>query len=54
MRMPVEDGQALFAAAGEPKEFWIVQGGDHIAAHDLYPEEHARRVSEFFRKGLKA
>lgn len=38
--VPLHHGQALFAAAAQPKEFWIVPGGGHIEAfrHKLYQE----------------
>lgn len=36
--VPLAHGQALFAAAGQPKEMWVVKGGGHIEAlrHDKY------------------
>ncbi|HEY6093966.1 MAG TPA: alpha/beta hydrolase [Gallionellaceae bacterium] len=38
--VPLHHGQALFAAAAQPKEFWLVPGGGHIEAfrHKLYQE----------------
>lgn len=38
--VPLHHGQALFAAAAQPKEFWLVAGGGHIEAfrHKLYQE----------------
>jgi hypothetical protein len=30
--IPLHHGQALFAAARQPKEFWLVPEGEHIAA----------------------
>jgi fermentation-respiration switch protein FrsA (DUF1100 family) len=47
-------GRALqqFAAAGEPKELWIVPGGAHGANYAASPGEYSRRVTDFFRKAL--
>ena len=42
----------LFAAAGEPKELWIVPGADHGEAHAFAGEEYERRVLEFYSKYL--
>jgi hypothetical protein len=30
--VPLAHGQTLFAAASEPKEMWVVEGGGHLAA----------------------
>jgi dipeptidyl aminopeptidase/acylaminoacyl peptidase len=51
--IPAENGQQLFAAAGEPKELWIIpvsyHGGTIVAAGSMYGE----KVGEFFDKHLK-
>lgn len=51
-RMPVSEGNSLFAAAGEPKELWTVPGADHgeaaAAAGTLYEE----RLLEFYKKAF--
>lgn len=52
IRMPLEEGQGLFAAAGEPKELWIVPDADHGEAHSLAGLEYEKRVLEFFKKYL--
>ncbi len=44
--------QAQFAAAGEPKELWIVPGSTHGSNHLIAPQEYERRVLEFFDKYL--
>jgi fermentation-respiration switch protein FrsA (DUF1100 family) len=46
------NSQALYAAAGEPKELWLVDGGGHADAQEVLPEEYQRRVLAFFRKYL--
>jgi len=50
----LDDGRAYvqFAAAQEPKELWIVNGGDHGSNHLVASEEYERRVSEFFSQTL--
>lgn len=55
-----EDGQeieaavnpAYYAAAGEPKEIWMVPGAGHTGGIDAQPEEYERRVIEFFDRAL--
>lgn len=53
-RMLVSEGQALYNAAGEPKELWTVKGAEHIGARAVSEKEYDERVMEFFRKWLKA
>jgi uncharacterized protein len=48
----VPDFDALYAAAREPKELWRLTEAGHTTASQLYPEEHARRVNEFFSRWL--
>jgi pimeloyl-ACP methyl ester carboxylesterase len=49
-RMPLADTNALFAAAGEPKELWVVPGADHGEPWMVAKEEYDRRMVEFFRR----
>lgn len=51
-RMPVEEGQRLYAAAGEPKELWLVPGADHIGAKDQNPGEYEKKILAFFAQHL--
>ena len=39
-----EDSLLLFAAAGEPKQVWRVEGLDHVAVRSHFPEEYRQRV----------
>jgi alpha-beta hydrolase superfamily lysophospholipase len=39
-----EDSLLLFAAAGEPKEVWRVDGLDHVAVRSHFPDEYKLRV----------
>jgi len=47
------NSQALFAAAGEPKELWLLPGSGHIDGIEDYPEEYARRMVQFFDSNLR-
>jgi len=46
------DFDRLYAAAGEPKEIWRVADAGHTTLSQQQPEEHQRRVVEFFQKTL--
>jgi len=46
------DFDDLFAAARQPKELWRLSEAGHCNASQLYPEEHTRRVIEFFTRHL--
>ncbi len=41
-------GQAQFAAAGQPKELWVVPGAGHGQYSSLRPEEYKNRIIDFF------
>lgn len=46
--VPLKHGQTLFAAAGEPREFWLVPGGRHIEAfrHNVYQEKLVKYLQQ--------
>ncbi|MEW5868821.1 MAG: hypothetical protein AB1894_06060 [Chloroflexota bacterium] len=44
--------QAQFAAAGQPKELWIVPGGSHGRNHLAAPQEYPQRLLDFFAAHL--
>ena len=44
--------EALFAAAGEPKEIWIVPQSGHREVDVLQPDEYLERVIGFFHRYL--
>lgn len=48
----LSESEQLFAAAAEPKELWIVEGGKHVDLHALKKEEYERRVLTFFKGHL--
>ena len=49
-RMPTKDMEALMAAAGEPKEMWIVPGADHGEPWLIDKEGYERRLVGFFKR----
>ena len=46
------DFDELYTAAKPPKELWRLPDAGHCDASQLYPEEHTRRVVEFFSQHL--
>lgn len=52
-RMPVSEGESLFAAAGEPKELWVVPPAGHVESHSVAQKEYDLKVGAFFKKWLK-
>jgi uncharacterized protein len=48
-----DNGRKLFAAAGEPKELWIIPGADHGGTLAAAGSEYEKRVGEFFDRNLK-
>lgn len=51
--MPPEDVLRLFAAAREPKEFWVVRGAVHGKCREAAPAEYEARVGAFLRTRLQ-
>jgi pimeloyl-ACP methyl ester carboxylesterase len=47
------DFDELYAAANPPKELWRLPDAGHTTTSQLYPEEHTRRVVEFFQRTLQ-
>ena len=41
-----------YAAAGQPKQQWLVPGAGHTGGLATHPEEYEQRVIEFFDQGL--
>ena len=50
--VPVGHAHRLHAAAGEPKQLWVVPGVDHVSAFLTHRDEYLRRVVEFFDAAL--
>ena len=45
-------GYDQFAAAGEPKQMWVVPGVGHGGYFQAWPEEYERRIIQFFDRAL--
>lgn len=52
--IPYDMGQAVFAAANEPKEFWTVEGGHHNDLAQIAGLELTARLAEFFDEAQKS
>lgn len=52
--VPVENAHALYAAAGEPKELWLVPEVTHAEALGVTGDAYRERVRAFFRRWLLA
>lgn len=50
--MKEDDVRRLFAAAGEPKQLWIIPGARHVKCHEVGGLEYEARVTNFFNKHL--
>ncbi len=50
--IPVDHGRAIFAAAGEPKELWVVPGAEHCGAYFADRPYYVTRVAQFFDRHL--
>jgi alpha-beta hydrolase superfamily lysophospholipase len=46
------ESKALFAAAAEPKQLWLVDGAAHVDLHAFAKAEYERRVLEFLHQNL--
>lgn len=49
----LDESKELFAAAGEPKELWVLEGARHVDAHAFAAGEYERRVLSFFEQHLR-
>lgn len=50
--MPPEDVRRLYAAAGGPKEYWVVPGATHAKCRQAAPADYEARVAAFLRERL--
>lgn len=48
----IEESRALFDAAAEPKQFWVVQGASHTDMCSFAPAEYRDRILAFFAANL--
>ncbi len=51
--IPADNGRKLFAAAKEPKVFWLISGVGHGGTLASGGKEYAKKVGEFFDEYLK-
>lgn len=51
---PIDESQALFDAANEPKALWIVDGARHVDFNAFAPDEYKCRVLEFLVANLRS
>jgi fermentation-respiration switch protein FrsA (DUF1100 family) len=51
--IPADNGRKLFAAAGEPKELWIIPGAGHGGTPAAAGNVYENRVGEFFDRSLR-
>lgn len=47
-----DETERVFAAAREPKQFWLVAAADHARCWQAAREEYERRVATFFQEAL--
>jgi fermentation-respiration switch protein FrsA (DUF1100 family) len=47
-----QDSQRLFAAAGEPKRLWLVEGVEHCGAYFQDRGNYCQRIAAFFAESL--
>lgn len=50
--VPPIDQDSLFAACGEPKTLWRIEGAGHRQGYVLQPEPYRQRVIDFFSRHL--
>ncbi len=51
--VPADNGRKLYAAAREPKEFWLIPGADHGATLSAAGDEYEKKVGAFFDRYVK-
>jgi dipeptidyl aminopeptidase/acylaminoacyl peptidase len=47
-QLPADSGERLYAAAGEPKYYWLCEGSGHHECDTDYPQEYEERIVGFF------
>lgn len=48
----LSDAQAIYKAAQEPKELWVVTGADHSSTYALVRERYEEKVLAFFDRAM--
>ncbi len=49
---PLDGVRALYEAAGDPKELWVIPEATHSKCQETAGAEYARRITDFFEKNL--
>jgi hypothetical protein len=52
MQWYINESQALFGAASEPKELWVADAA-HVNVHEVARDEYERRVLRLFGESLR-
>jgi fermentation-respiration switch protein FrsA (DUF1100 family) len=50
---PISESLAMYRAAAEPKELWIVHGAEHVDLHRYAVDAYETRVLAFFNHWLR-
>ena len=50
---PPSGAKALYAAAGEPKELWLLPHGGHVGAFSVEHDEYVRRILAFLDAAMR-
>ena len=50
--IPYAHSEALYARADDPKELWIVEGGQHAMLYNSHPDEWRQRVVGFLARSI--
>jgi alpha-beta hydrolase superfamily lysophospholipase len=50
--VPVEDGHRLYAAAGDPRDLWVIPGVGHVGGYFADRTAYVERVIDFFDRAL--
>ncbi len=53
LHTPPDETRRIFAAAHEPKQFWLVDGAAHVDLHTFARREYEQRVAAFLAPHLK-
>ncbi len=51
-RIHADSGEKLFAAAGEPKYYWVEPSAAHVTIFQAAPQEYEKHVVDFFNRYL--
>lgn len=52
--IPLDHSEEIYAAAGEPKELWVIPGAGHCGGYFVDRAAYVARVAAFFERSLAA